>query len=311
MQTVELYTTGAAGFTHINELDIIPSDGAGSSSLDNNIFSYDTMVLGVASEYRWTAGTKKINKCEIIISTHSTVTSATLDFYYIPVGETIPVNYIPFYTYNHAGGDLVHELVTAEMPRDYEQCDGICIIMSSCAGGGTLLIEEFDAYDYVGVKTISPHRNRVNAILSILDPLTTSLVFFKAINPVGGTGERNFSVYIKPLGIDTVWINNVDFNRYDLEVVLLNKDRQKSRFRTIPQAQTFSAHSKGDELGIPKSCWVQTDDKFNYTSGGWKRLPDAYFRLRDKTTKKVGRLSRAKIKPVYDHGDIPLKFIIV
>jgi len=79
----------------------------------------------------------------------------------------------------------------------------------------------------------------------------------------------------------------------------------------IPQSDTIRAHSRGDEVGIKKQYWLQTDAPYDYYAGGWKRMPEAYLRLRDKTTKKVGRLSRSKIKPLYDQGSVPLKFMVV
>lgn len=307
----ELYKTGSGGPAHVDEVDITPSRDATQNSLDNNLATYDSFTWTTSFEYRWNTGTKKINKCELIFSADGNANSADLEFYYIPPGETSISNYIHFYTYNYTGGIITNAVITAAMSRDYEWCDGIYILTANVVGEGQNLLKEFDAYEYVEIKTILPHQNRSNAILAVIDPLATSLVFFRAINSAPGTGERDFAVYAKPLGIDMVWINYVDFTKYDLEVVILNRDRQKSRFRVIPQSQTFHIHSKGDQVGIPKSAWLQTDGTFNYISGGWKRLPEAYFRLRDKTTKKVGRLSRSKIKPVYDHGSIPLKFIVV
>jgi len=308
----DLYTTGQAGISHIPEIDITPSRDATANTLDNNLGTHDIIRHISSFEWRWDSGTKKINKVSVTLSVSAgMLSSADLEFYIIPPNETNPNNYYKFFTYNYTGGALTDDIITATMPRNYEWCDGIYIIPANIVGEEEVWLQEFDAYEYNEAKTILPNNNRQSAVASALSPYSTSVICFKAINPVGGPGERDFAVYIKPLGIDTVWINNIDFNKYDLEAVLLNRDRQKTRFRVIPQSDTIRAHSRGDEVGIKKQYWLQTDAPYDYYAGGWKRMPEAYLRLRDKTTKKVGRLSRSKIKPLYDQGSVPLKFMVV
>lgn len=153
---------------------------------------------------------------------------------------------------------------------------------------------------------------RGNAIYQIVSrPDASALMFYLAIEN-GPAGDRDFGIYCKPVGIDTVYINHVDTSKYDIEAVYVNRDTQKCVFRVINPADVNRANTRTDQLAIPKSYWTVTNNfSLNYKAAGWFRPHDVYFRIRDKSTNKISKTSRAKIRALYGHGLAPVKWMVI
>lgn len=142
-------------------------------------------------------------------------------------------------------------------------------------------------------------------------PNASAMMFYLALDN-GPAGDRDFGIYGKPIGIDTVYINHVDTTKYDIEAVYVNRDTQKCVFRKIDPADITRSNMRTDQLAIPKSYWTVTNNfSLNYKAAGWFRPHDVYFRIRDKSTNKISKSSRAKIRALYGHGLAPVKWMVI
>jgi chromosome condensin MukBEF MukE localization factor len=67
-----------------------------------------------------------------------------------------------------------------------------------------------------------------------------------------------------------------------------------------------------DSMMLPKKYWTQHDDFYtSYANCQSVRPPDVYFRLRNKVTNKVSRLSRAKLTIEANKSVAPAKWKVV
>jgi hypothetical protein len=165
------------------------------------------------------------------------------------------------------------------------------------------------------VEIIDPSSDRNRRIIRktvISDSRATSVVFFLAANNENSPGDRNVAIYIKPLGIDTLYVNYVDFDLYDLECVYFKNNYQKSSFVTVNPTDITRFDKRRDSMMLPKKYWTQHDDFYtSYANCQSVRPPDVYFRLRNKVTNKVSRLSRAKLTIEANKSVAPAKWKVV
>jgi len=121
-----------------------------------------------------------------------------------------------------------------------------------------------------------------------------SMLLFYPI--VGDQVDEDIAVFAKPVGQDLFFINWFDSTLYDLEAVYQTRDRQKVYFEVINPATFYRAYAKGDAIGIPKAYITPSYSRNTSKHCDQQRPFDVYFRLRDKSTGRVGALSRACIR---------------
>ena len=157
-----------------------------------------------------------------------------------------------------------------------------------------LLLYDTDKKSYAIYNMLYP-KDRKKALKDLLSkPGYSGVVFFKVI------GKEGLAMFVKPLGVDLVYINNFDKTKYNLETVCFNKNNVPT-FKTVNK---FTRENKVcNEIGIPKAEWLYGD----------MNLPESvvYFRLRNKLTKRVGGLSCAKIASTCGMCNSPIKWLIV
>lgn len=126
-------------------------------------------------------------------------------------------------------------------------------------------------------------------------------------------GEREVAVYIKPQGINQVWLNYYDESKYDLEIVWVQEDMQKSLFRRIDPSEFFRPAHPNSGVCLWRGSWTNSHSRYalNLWHVGYQNRPDAYFRYRNKATGKVGPLSRSKIRCFVGQTNAPVKFMVV
>jgi len=102
---------------------------------------------------------------------------------------------------------------------------------------------------------------------------------------------NKFSIMAKPLGIDLLSTDYVDYSQYDLEIVSINKTDSY----TIQKTHTSAPNADNDIGSGRQKLYIQdwlpgvsNVSKSNQLYGSHERY---YFRLRDKVTKKVSQLS--------------------
>jgi len=122
--------------------------------------------------------------------------------------------------------------------------------------------------------------------------------------------DNNFGLYLKPLGIDAVYTNFFDLEKYELEAVFTNDNRQ-GFFRKVDKSDILRQSAIRDMTMIGKGAWLASP--FTATGiwrDGTKSKPwKVQFRLREKETQKVGSLTKWSI--VDDRsGRAPIKFIV-
>lgn len=135
----------------IDESLITPSRSATSNSKDNNLSTYDTINYN-AFEYRWSGNPRKFTKSIITLNINQGdgwVSTATLQFYYIPPGITNPASYINYGTYIYTGGvTLSNYEVEKVASGNWVYADGIYVIHSTGAiEGGYAQLVEVDLYE--------------------------------------------------------------------------------------------------------------------------------------------------------------------
>lgn len=128
--------------------------------------------------------------------------------------------------------------------------------------------------------------------------LTSSVVFF-GLSCVLNESENNCAIFIKPLGIDSVVIDYIDFSKYTLEAILVNRLRQKYTIKKIDQSSITRSDYSSNNMTISKESWVFSPFIGNtVSSDSFKRNGvtswEVYFRLRD-SQGDVGSLSSSRI----------------
>jgi len=135
----------------------------------------------------------------------------------------------------------------------------------------------------------------------------SSLLFSRVRLPFNG--ENNWAMYVKPVGIDTVYLNYFDTTKYALEAVCFNKARQ-IEFQDITSL-ILRQDAVSDSTQISKSAWIWSPFTCEniYEKKSFVQPYMVRFRLRDRATNKVGELSQSCIKPGKEHKFVPLTWI--
>jgi len=115
---------------------------------------------------------------------------------------------------------------------------------------------------------------------------------------INGDGTGNSAIALKPVGIDMIVMDLPDDTLYDLEVVYFNGQRQhfvKTQTINIPALGSEEKDVDGSKLRLTSDKWMslklnssEEREMMNVNTLGWDKV---FFRLRDKATKKVGKLS--------------------
>jgi len=102
------------------------------------------------------------------------------------------------------------------------------------------------------------------------------------------SNSKRYSIMFKPNGIDTLSIEYVDYNIYDLEVISMNRTNAFAIQNTITSNSYQDDDSGRQQLHIDKWNITKSVTKYNPLHMSSQRY---YFRLRNKATNKVGKLS--------------------
>jgi hypothetical protein len=154
-------------------------------------------------------------------------------------------------------------------------------------------------------------KDRKNLRQTVLkDEISTAIAFYKVTGRDQTEGDKDIAIYVKPLGVDSVYINYFDTDVYDVECVYSAKDTQKARVVKVDPADIERASANIDQMGIPKKYWTDNSNPqyTKYKSSGYLRPPVVSFRLRNKVTNKISRLSRASIKAYITNGLTPVRW---
>jgi hypothetical protein len=111
----------------------------------------------------------------------------------------------------------------------------------------------------------------------------------------------NKAVAAKPMGIDCIVMDHPDFTKYDLEILYFNYDKQN-----LVEVKTFSNigdfnHSdfdpNGTKMRMRSQEWLKQCYAYNSYTGkaNQYKWDTIRFRLRDKSSGKVGELSYSGI----------------
>lgn len=159
----------------------------------------------------------------------------------------------------------------------------------------------FGIYD---VYSSEYERRRARALISSDG---SSLLFSRVRLPFNG--ENNWAMYVKPVGIDTVYLNYLDTTKYSLEAVYVNKTRQ-IEFSDITSL-ILRQDAISDSTQIPKGAWARSPFMHPniYEKNSSVQPYMVRFRLRDRATNKVGELSQSCIRPGKEHRFVPLTWI--
>ena len=108
------------------------------------------------------------------------------------------------------------------------------------------------------------------------------------------------ALQIKPIGIDSIVINYIDFSKFSLEI-LQKSEGEMQNFSYVKAINNVSELVSGERLSdiytgrivLTKEDWMIGYRGYaNSVSHGKTKYPNIYFRLRDKQTKKTSVLSR-------------------
>lgn len=124
----------------------------GTATLDDNDVTSEGIQFN-DFEYRW-SGVKKLHKVIATFSINTGIFSTIVDFdfYYIPVGETQPSNYVKFATYSLSSNTGTYSHINVEEKLgdyDWVEADGFYLIHSAGVfEEGWAALEEVEAYEY-------------------------------------------------------------------------------------------------------------------------------------------------------------------
>lgn len=148
---------------------------------------------------------------------------------------------------------------------------------------------------------------------------TTGLVVYRLYSSYT-PGDRQVAIFIKPLGIDKVWLPYYDSANYDLEIVHTSNQDMQSVFRRIEDTEinreSGSSPHPNSGLFVTKRSWLRTGaGGSRFGQANLRHLKGsnnirAYFRLRDKSTGRIGRFSPSHIELRLNETNAPLKFMV-
>jgi hypothetical protein len=119
------------------------------------------------------------------------------------------------------------------------------------------------------------------------------------------------AVYVKPLGIDTIYTNWVDFSQYWLEAVFFGPDVSSYKFQDIPESEIYRARQNYDDMAfnIQNFTFSRIRPERGSHHGGWNEPYKCYFRLRDRNTRRVGGLSKGYVSATFSGRYNPLMYM--
>jgi len=128
------------------------------------------------------------------------------------------------------------------------------------------------------------------------------------------TGDSNrFAFYLKPLGIDRVYVDYFDTSKYRLEAVSLWKNHQPLvRVISVPTDIQHQDQINDFSL-VSKTQWLSTHGSngiTKFTSLGSFIPPKVKFRLRRLSDNKVGPLTRAGVTPEIRTRNSLIKWVV-
>ncbi|RLC87094.1 MAG: hypothetical protein DRJ03_06945 [Chloroflexi bacterium] len=144
----------------------------------------------------------------------------------------------------------------------------------------------------------------------------TAFTVFQLVGP-GPTGDRQIATLWKPMGIDRIWLPYFDNTKYEMELVYQNDvDAQPFMFRKVNWSEFNSGSGSSPHpnsgMFLRKSNWIPVNTRYLYNLWhvGTANKFKIYFRLRDLTTRKVGKLSAAHIDLRIGETNAPTKLIV-
>jgi len=135
-------------------MNITPSRHASNNSIDSDLATFDNIFFN-DFEYRFGDSPKRLMSTKITISTHNgwiSTLDGNLDVYYIPVGKTIPSEYVKLGTIHCYSGDPdwshhVSEIIVSN--NGWVYADGIYLVHTDGAfEEGWAHLEEVECYTF-------------------------------------------------------------------------------------------------------------------------------------------------------------------
>ena len=102
---------------------------------------------------------------------------------------------------------------------------------------------------------------------------------------------NNYSIYIKPVGVDTMYLDFIDTNKYSLELL----HHARNQFVRLNQSQILSNNLRSNSAMIEKKHWIYQGRGW-LSKWGYRERPYTNFILRDKVTNKISLKSKATVK---------------
>lgn len=211
-------------------------------------------------------------------------------------------NHLKMYDFPPTGISFTLEIDSGRRRTSNENWEGL----------GSFGANQNDTYSYTNQAFVSYNGNDTNGSISIIDVAsagdernvrnrylndtnTSMIVMYDVRSTNLAVGDRKFAIYLKPYGVDTIYINWFDQTRYDLEVCYYFENLQKTYFRRV--TNLIRIDPNGDTIGVPKDQWMPQTSSHNQATlnGGQFKPPQILFRLRSKATRKVSRFSQAAL----------------
>ena len=147
---VERKTRSAVSFVYRTYTDyeintITPSRKATINSIDGNQNTFDSILPSDDFEYRFNSVQLSKTLYKITSNVGEWLTG-TLDFYYIPVGELNPSNYVLYDQWTHPLNNLNHHDIIYDNFNDVI-CDGIYMFINGSIEGGWMRLEEVQIWE--------------------------------------------------------------------------------------------------------------------------------------------------------------------
>ena len=147
-------------------------------------------------------------------------------------------------------------------------------------------------------------------ILEVLKDPNKSALYFARMRGYSNTNER--AVYVSPIGIDDLYIDAFDTTLYDLEAVYITSGQQIFFQKVNPDSNRQSVHR--NSFCIPRSEWLNDRAISQFVEPMRKtnsfQFPRIYFRLRDKSTNRVGSLTKSYITLIKKSNYKPWQLLV-
>ncbi len=149
--------------------------------------------------------------------------------------------------------------------------------------------------------------SKVPARRLLLKPHRSAVLIYPVTNANG-----HVAIYVKPLGIDTIYTNWVDTSNYWIEAVFFGQDTTSYKFKDIPPNEIYRARREYDEMAFNAHNFIfdGVRPKLGSYHGGWNKPYKCYFRLRDKLSLRVGGLSKGYVSASFGGVCNPLMFMV-